>query len=588
MLLSLEVRDFVIVDHLALEFDTGFTVLTGETGAGKSILIDALALVLGGRPDPGVVRAGRERAEISALFALPQATPAAPSRERRVVAGAPGATDDDQQTDDEAASQDVRGWLTAQGFDCEDEQVLLRRSLDAGGRSRCWIAGRSATTQQLREVGAALLDIHGQHAHQSLLRVAAQRDLLDAYAGALELAASVQQAWLRWRAAERELERWAERDQALAAEREALEREAQELGTVALPPAAWADLQAEQSRLAHAHSLLASAQWSVERLAEGDGGDALGLLHAVSQRLADLEDIDASLAAPRELIDSAAISVAESVHVLRRYVHTVEGDPERLSAVEEQMQRVLACARRYRLGPEDLQQRLAEVRLRLEELGGSASRGALEQACRGAQVAYQTAAMRLSKLRNDAAVSLAEVVTKIIRELAMGEGAFSIALTPLNDGSAHGSEQVEFCLAAFPGQPPAPLARIASGGELSRVSLAVQTALSQVARVPTLIFDEVDTGIGGRVAEIVGRLLHQVARRCQVMCVTHLPQVAAWADHHLQVAKQPGQGAPVSRITVLGAAERVDEVARMLGGITLTETSRQHARELLAARQGAR
>jgi len=312
------------------------------------------------------------------------------------------------------------------------------------------------------------------------------------------------------------------------------------------------------------------------------------VLHGVSHRLTELEGIDQSLRAPRELIDGAAIALGEAVHTLRRYVHGVESDPERLAEVEDQMQRLMACARRYRLNPDRLHERLGEVRARLEALAVSASRAALEQARDQARQEYRTAAGRLSSLRALAATRLGATVTATIRELAMGEGTFSVALRPQDGGSAQGDEQVEFCLMPFPGQTAGPLARIASGGELSRVSLAVQTALSRVAKVPTLIFDEVDTGIGGRVAEIVGRLLHQLAGDCQVMCVTHLAQVAAWADHHLQVAKEVSEGAPRSRIQPLADGERVDEIARMLGGSALTDTSRQHARELLGARQGAR
>lgn len=577
MLLALEVRDFVIVDHLALEFERGFTVLTGETGAGKSILIDALGLVLGARPDPGVVRSGCERAEISATFTLPAGEPA----------GAQADASDREAEDADAAPGSVAAWLAEQGFADEEGQLLLRRSLDAGGRSRCWINGRSATTQQLRTLGAALLDIHGQHAHQSLLRPIAQRALLDAYAGADGDAALVRAAWQRWQTAESALASHAQRGQALAAEREQLAREADELMAVALSPQAWTELQLEQGRLAHAHSLLSSAQWGVERLADGED-DVMSSLHGISQRLGELETIDEALRAPRELIEGAAIALGEAVHTLRRYAHAIESDPERLVAVEDQMQRIMACARRYRLAPEAIEVRLDELRARLAGLSEEASLGHLQRECSQAQADYAAAAARLSALRASAAARLGATVTATIRDLAMGEGVFSIALRPQAGGSAAGDEQVEFCLAAFPGQPAGPLARIASGGELSRVSLAVQTALSRVSRVPTLIFDEVDTGIGGRVAEIVGRLLHQLAADCQVMCVTHLAQVAACADHHLQVSRTSLQGVPVSRIQALTGGDRVDEIARMLGGASLTDTSRQHARELLGTAQAAR
>lgn len=578
MLLSLEVRDFVIVDRLALEFGPGFTVLTGETGAGKSILVDALGLVLGARADTGVVRGGAERAEISAVFALPAGGGNAPAGAEGEEAGEAG---------DGEVPGGLRGWLEDQGFPPEDQQLVLRRSLDAGGRSRCWINGRPATAQQLRALGGSLLDIHGQHAHQSLLRPAAQRELLDAFAGAGSAATAVHHAWQEQRRLEEQLADHARRERELADQRDRLAREVDELAGVALSAQDWTDLQQEHARLANAGSLLDTARAGVDRLSEGED-DIIAALHGLSQRLAALEAVDDGLRAPRELVDGAAIALGEAAHALRRYAHGIDSDPARLAALEEQMQRLVSCARRYRLAPEQLGERLAAARAQLADLEVAASRDALEQALGQARRNYREAAGVLGALRRLAARRLSDLVTATIRELAMGDGVFEVALLAQEQGSAHGDEQVEFQLCAFPGQPAGPLARIASGGELSRVSLAIQAALSRVARVPTLVFDEVDSGIGGRVAEIVGRLLHQLAGDCQVMCVTHLAQVAAWADQHLQVAKETTRGVPRSRIAVLEQGERVDEIARMLGGARLTEASRQHARELLDARQAAR
>ncbi len=588
MLLSLEVRDFVIVEQVALEFSSGLTVLTGETGAGKSILVDALGLVLGARAESGCVRQGAERADITALFALPAGIVHADAG-ANVSASADADADPDPDpaadadADADASQVGALAWLLREGFPVEEPEVLIRRTIDVNGRSRSWINGRSATLQQLRDLGCGLLDIHGQHAHQSLLRPRAQGELLDAFAGATAQAGAVAQAWRAWQSVERALSAFAERAAARQAEQEALTREEQELAAVALTPEAWAELQQEQARLAHAHSLLSAAQQSVDSLTDGEA-DVLSSLHAIIQRLTALESIDPVLAGPRELVDNAAIGLSEAVHALRKYAHGVEADPERLVAVEDQMQRLLATARRYRLLPEAMHARLQAVRTQLALLQEGSSEEALGQQRDLAQARYRKLAKELSQLRQKAAERLGQTVTASIRALAMGDGVFTVGLRPVAGGSADGDEQVEFGLAAYPGQPAGALARIASGGELSRVSLALQTALSEVARVPTLVFDEVDTGIGGRVAEIVGRLLHAVGARCQVMCVTHLPQVAAWADHHLQVSKAREEGAPVSRIDVLEPSAREAEIARMLGGIEITDTTRQHARELLAAR----
>jgi DNA repair protein RecN (Recombination protein N) len=578
MLLSLEVRDFVIVEQAAIEFQSGMTVLTGETGAGKSILIDALGLVLGARSEHGMVRAGCERAELSALFGLPLATSETnPSHELEQWVG--DETGEREENND-AASMGPRAWLEAQGFSVEEDSVLLRRSLDAQGRSRAWINGRSATVQQLRALGAGLLDIHGQHAHQTLLRPATQRNLIDGYGATSALVAQVASAWNAWQRHESDLREWAIREQTIALEREALQQEREDLEPVSLTAEAWQDLQSEQSRLAHASSLLESSQWAVDRLSEGED-DALSQLHAVSQRLLDLENIDPALKGVRELIQSAAISLEEAASDLRRYAHGVDLDPDRLAMVEDQMQRIMTCCRRYRMNPDQMHDRLLILRAKLEALEMSGSRESLIQFRDSARNHYQSLAHELSALRKKAGAHLASAVTETIHDLAMGDGQFVVQMHSISEGSAFGNEHIEFCLSAFKGQAPSPLAKTASGGELSRISLAIQTALAQVSRTPTLIFDEVDTGIGGRVAEIVGKLLHQVGQRCQVMCVTHLPQVAAWANHHLTVSKESTDSAPISRITVLDEDGRVDEVARMLGGVEITTTTLQHARELI-------
>jgi DNA repair protein RecN (Recombination protein N) len=581
MLLSLEVRDFVIVERAVIEFQSGMTVLTGETGAGKSILIDALGLVLGARSESGMVRAGCERAEISALFSFPAPTSIPSVEEMEDLRQENGIEEEsDQEALQDASLLGARVWLEAQGFTSEEDTVLIRRSLDAQGRSRAWINGRSATVQQLRALGSGLLDIHGQHAHQTLLRPATQRNLIDAYGETTALADQVGQAWHRWQEYEVALMQWAQREQSLAQQREDLQRERDDLQAVSLTPAAWQELQAEQSRLAHASSLLESSQWGVDRLSDGEE-DVLSQLHAVIQRLQALEEIDPELKEMRALIQSASISLEEASSDLRRYAHGIDLDPDRLAEVEDHMQRIMACCRRYKLSPDLMHDRLNQVWSECEALEMSGSREQLLKLRDTARAEYQSLAQSLTGLRQTSCKRLSEVVTASIHELAMGEGQFIVQLHATPEGSAFGNEHIEFCLSAYKGQTPSSIAKTASGGELSRISLAIQTALAQVSRTPTLIFDEVDTGIGGRVAEIVGKLLHQVGRRCQVMCVTHLPQVAAWADHHLTVLKESTESAPISRITTLDEDARVDEVARMLGGVEITTTTLQHARELI-------
>ena len=552
MLRSLSIRDFAIVDRLELEFSRGFTVLTGETGAGKSILIDALSMVLGERADAIVVRGGAARAEIDAEFGVD-------------------------------ARPDIARWLAENDLAGDDGVLLMRRVIESSGRSRGFINGHAATLVQLRELGERLVDIHGQHQHQSLGRAAAQRELLDAYGGLAETAGRVAQlhgAWQRRRANRSEFETNAA---AFAAEREQLEWQARELEGLKFSLGEWPALTAEHSRLAHAASLIEAAQQGIEALSEGEHS-ILAQVNAVTARLGNLVEYDAKLKEILDLLEPARIQLQEAVYALRHYGERLDLDPQRLREVESRLDAIHAAARKYRVQPEALPEKLEASRTRLRELGEGGNVGALRKLEDEAHAACLAEAGKLSAGRKKAAKKLAEQVTTTMQELAMAGGRFEVALHAAAEVTAHGLEDVEFLVSAHKGIAPQPLAKVASGGELSRLSLAAQTVASQVAQVPTLIFDEVDAGIGWRVAEIVGRMLKQLGGRHQVMCITHLPQVAATADQQWQVVKTTANGKVLSRVTVLDRSQRVEEIARMLGGVKITETTRKHAAEMLGVK----
>ena len=549
MLRTLSIRDFVIVDRLDLEFGPGFTVLTGETGAGKSILIDALTLVLGERSDPGLVREGCAKAEISAEFSID----AVPEAQR---------------------------WLEAADLADEPGACLLRRVLESAGRSRAYINGRPATLQQLGELGEMLVDIHGQHEHQSLTRTAAQRQLLDAFAGALPLARETAEAWREWQELRRQRAEWERNAQALEEERERLRWQRQDLERLAFSAEEWDALQGDHKRLAHAASLVEAVEYALEALSEGEAA-ALAIVEGAIARLQAAAEYDPGLREALDVLEPAQIQIQEAVYGLRHYRDRIDLDPRRLQEMEQRLDAVHGTARKYRTSPERLPALLAEVRERLGALGDGASAEELARRESAAEQAYRATAGKLSKARQRAAAELSTQVSEQMQGLALSGARFEIALQAAGEGGANGLEQVEFLVAANPGTAARPLAKVASGGELSRISLAIQTVTSTVAEVPTLVFDEVDAGIGGRVAEIVGKMLAQLGRRHQVMCITHLPQVAARARCQLQVSKKVHGGAARSDVRELDGAQRVEEIARMLGGVKITETTRKHAAEML-------
>ncbi|RNF32446.1 DNA repair protein [Massilia aurea] len=554
MLRTLTIRDFVIVDAIELEFSNGFSVFTGETGAGKSILIDALQLALGGRGDASMVREGAAKADITADF-----SPTA------------------------AASS----WLEQHEFGVEEGGALLRRVIDNAGRSKAYINGVAATAAQLRELGELLVDIHGQHAHQSLLKPDAQRALLDNQIAVRDPQARIEaqevsQSWRAWRALVRQREEYETNAKNVLIERERLEWQVSELDKLAPKAGEWVEISNEHSRLSHAASLLEGAQEALAAISESEH-PILSQLSSLNAKLGKLVDVDAQLQSVLDCMEPARIQLQEAVSELNNYIDKVELDPGRLREVDARMDALHSAARKYRVTPEELPEEHAQLATKLRQLADATDIEGLRKQEDKAAAAYMDVAGRLSVRRVKAAAELGTQVTAAMQELSMSGGSFAIGLNSGEPG-AHGLEQVEFLVAGHAGVAPRPLAKVASGGELARISLAVSVITSNATTVPTLIFDEVDTGIGGGVAEVVGRLLKRLGQQRQVLCVTHLPQVASQANQHFQVAKgTTGEGRTVSRIDVLDSRARVEEVARMLGGIEITETTRKHARELLAS-----
>jgi DNA repair protein RecN (Recombination protein N) len=549
VLSALAVRDFVIVERVELETGPGFSVLSGETGAGKSILVDAIELLVGGRGDASLVREGAERAELSAEFSVER-------------------------------NAGLKKFVEDAGLEGDPGRIILRRSIDRSGRSRCFINGHAATLAQLREAGECLVDIHGQHEHQSLMRAAAQRALLDAHAGAQAQAEACAEAWRAWKrlealAAEAE-EQFARRE----AEREELQDKAAEMKKLAPKEGEWEALAAQHQRLANGSSLLAGAQSSLEALSEADGA-CLPQLSAVASRLRALSAHDGQLMAIVEMLDSAEAQAGEAARDLRDYASRVDLDPVALRETEQRIEGLHAAGRKYRIKPQELPAFAAEQAQRLAELELAASPEALKREVAAAAQRYTEAAKKLSAKRKKAAEGLQRDVTEAMQGLAMSGGRFAVTLTRLETPGAGGAEEVAFEVASHPSLPLRPLAKVASGGELSRISLAIQLVAAKESPVSTLVFDEVDSGIGGGVAQTVGKALKKLGRDRQVLCVTHLPQVAAQGDAQWSVAKSGGRAKVGSTVTKLDRAGRIEELARMLGGEEITPTTRKHAAELL-------
>jgi DNA repair protein RecN (Recombination protein N) len=544
-------RDFVIVHELELDFGAGFTVLTGETGAGKSILIDALQLALGARAEAAVVREGAARADISVEFDA-------------------GAT--------------LAPWLEQAGVEAAEGVLLLRRLVDTQGRSRAWINGVPATAAQLRELGEQLVDIHGQHAWQSLTRAAPVRALLDGYAGIDS--AAMDRLWQRWREAQRTLAEARAAQDTLQRERERLSWQIGELEKLAPAEGEWDELNTSHTRLAHAQSLLEAARSALDALQGDDAGATAGLAQAQTLLQAQ-EHVEPEFRSLAEVLASSLAQAEDASHSLQSYLRRTELDPERLAELDERVSLWLSLARRYKRPPVELPQLMAGWRDELARLDAAADLAALEAAETQAAQAWLAEARTISRTRAKAAPRLAQAVTQAMQGLGMQGGRFEVALDKLDSPAPSGLEDISFLVAGHAGSTPRPIGKVASGGELSRIALAIAVTTSQLGSAQALIFDEVDAGVGGAVAETVGRLMKQLGRDRQVLAVTHLPQVAACADHHLVVSKRSDSRGTASSVTPVEGEKRVAEVARMLGGERMSGTSLAHAKEMLGAKAAA-
>jgi DNA repair protein RecN (Recombination protein N) len=537
-------RDFVIVTELDLELALGFTALTGETGAGKSILIDALQLVTGARADTGLIREGAQRTEVCAEF---DATPA------------------------------ILAVLEDAGFDPSDA-LLLRRTVDLQGKSRAWVNGSPATAQQLRSIGEQLLDIHGQHAWQSLTRPDAVRALLDAY-GRVPTQ-NLPTLWQQWRQAQAALEQALAAQDSLQTERERLSWQIGELDKLQPLAGEWDELSASHARLANGQTLLEAAHLALQRLADEDS-NTLGMLNSALQALQNQVHLEGAFQNPIEALASGMAQIEDSVHTLRAYMRSTDLDPQRLAELDERMGRWLALARRYKRAPAELPELLTHWKGELAALEAASDLDGLRRAEADAQAQFMAQARVVSQARTRAAPLLAQAITQAMQGLGMQGGQFQVVLQTHAQAQQSGMEDVGFLVAGHAGSAPRPVAKVASGGELSRMALAIAVTTSQLGTAQTLIFDEVDAGVGGAVAETVGRLMKKLGVDRQVLAVTHLPQVASCADHHLVVSKQLAGKQTVSTVQAAVGEQRVLEVARMLGGEKLSSTTLAHAKEML-------
>jgi len=553
MLIHLAVNNFAIVEHLDIELQQGMTAITGETGAGKSIMIDALGLALGDRTDSGVVRPGSDKADILASFDLSEIP-------------------------------EARDWLAQRDLD-QDGPCILRRVITAEGRSRAYINGSPCPQADLKALGELLIDIHSQHEHQSLLKTDTHRRLLDEFAGASELARQVHLAAQRWRQTSQELQRLSSNSNEQRAQHQLLSYQIEELENLSLGDQELEQLEQEHRTLSNAEQLLGACRQVLDLCSDSDAGNVLSALSTSLQRLTAFPGHTGAIAETVSLLTSAQIQVEEAVGELNRFLDHFDADPQRQQLVEERLDAIYSLARKHRIKPQELiglQQQL------LDELDGlNAGDQAVEQLQSELEAFarhYQEKAAELSQLRQAAAGSLSTAVEHELQRLGMPGGRLSIELSETDGASPHpaGLELVEFLVSANPGQPLKALAKVASGGELSRISLAIQVITAQTSRVPTLAFDEVDVGIGGPTAEVVGQLLRKLGEHGQVLTVTHLPQVAAQGHQHLFVHKERGNSETRTAVSTLDKQARIEEIARMLGGVDLTEESLAHARKLVA------
>lgn len=552
MLTHLHIQNFTLVEELDLDLKPGMTVITGETGAGKSILLDALGQTLGDKADADRVRAGSQRADISASFDLSQL-------------------------------EQAQEWLASHDLQQDNpRECMLRRVISADGKSKGYINGQPATLQQLRTLGEMLIDIHSQHEHQSLLIKDTHRRLVDEFAGQTELAKQVRQAFREWQSRLDHFIHLRDNAAEISARFQLLSYQANELEQLNLQPGELAKLEAEQRSLANAEDILRGSQQLLAFCGDEEQGLSLNL-HRALHVLRSLPEKSAALSAAEELLTSAQIQVEEAQSEIERHIDSFNLDPERLQQVEERLSAIYDLARKHRIRAEELPDFSTRLARELEQLeGGDARLDQLEQQVAQAEAAYRQLAEQLSAKRHKAGNNLTKQVNEQLKTLAMENAKFSVSLLPLGDRpGANGLEDVEFLISTNPGQAPRPLAKVASGGELSRISLAIQVVTAQTSAIPSLVFDEVDVGIGGATGDVVGQLLRQLGERGQVICVTHLAQVASKGHQHLQVRKSASKKSAASTLVELEGEAKVEEIARMLGGLNLTEQSLAHAREIL-------
>ncbi|MEH6468003.1 MAG: DNA repair protein RecN [Porticoccus sp.] len=553
MLTALTVKNFTLVEHLEVDFSSGMTALTGETGAGKSLVIDALAMALGDRADTDRIRSGTERAEVSAMFDLNSVA-------------------------------HVITWLKDNDFDTDSGECLLRRLLTREGRSRGYINGQPATMQQLRELGEMLIDIHSQHEHQSLLRREVHRQILDDFAGCSAMAADIKNIYQQWSATQQQLQQMENTSDELTAQRDLLRFQVEELDQLGLSDDEFEALEHEQQMLANADSILQDSHALAQLCSDAETFNLQDTLGKALQILGGMPNKPEPLREAEKLLNSAHVEVEEAGREIQHHLDSFELDPERLQQVEERLGAIYQLARKHRTSPAELQKKHAELNLALNAIAGDETDiAALKQQLELLTTDYQELANLLSDKRSVAATKLTSSIEAQFSSLSMPGSKFLPKLTPLPNQNfgMHGQETIEFLISTNPGEPAKPLARIASGGELSRISLAIQVIAAQNSSIPTMIFDEVDVGIGGATAEVVGQLLRQLGEQGQIICVTHQPQVAARSHHHLLVSKKTEKNTTQSHISPLSEADRMNEIARMLGGSKVTETTRSHAKELL-------
>lgn len=553
MLMNLQVRDFAIVDRIDIEFDPGMTVLTGETGAGKSILVDALGLVLGERGSAQLVRDGAKRAEFAAEFNV-------------------------------AKLSAVKAWLDDQALDVEDD-CLLRRVINADGRSRAFINGNSVPLSQLKALGELLLDIHGQHFHQSLGRRNIQRALLDHFGGLLEDRSRVEAQFELWRSLADGLQSITDAEADRASRLDLLTFQLNELQSLALESGELDALNSERQRLQNSGKLVEGVGSALDSLFDNEAGNANNLVADAVRSIEQIAEFDATLEPVLEALNGASIQVAEAAETLRRYGESIDMDPARRDWVEERLDAVQTISRKHRVKGDELPQLAEQLHAEHDELSHAEERGReLEEQAEAAKAEFLKRAKSLSKARTSAATRFSAAVTEAMHGLGMPGGVFHVAVTPIPVDSAKpwGLDNIEFLISANPGQAPQPLAKVASGGELSRMALSIQVIASDGSAIPTMVFDEVDSGVGGSVAEMVGRRLQELGANRQVLCVTHLPQVASLADQHFRISKVTDGKSTRTRVHVLGKDKRIEELARMLGGVEITRKTLEHAAEMLA------